>query len=204
MKTVERIGTSLLLGTALMAACSGSEATGPSSAPHAKIAFESDRAGGATNIYMMNADGTEVVNLTNNPGFFPAWSPDGAKIAFESGRDGNQDIYVMNADGTGQVNLTHNLAIDESPAWSPDGTKIAFVSTRAGNFDVYVMNSDGSSVTRLTNNSGLSPAWSPDGTKIAFASGGGNSEVYVMNRDGTGLVNLTNNPAADGHPVWRP
>jgi TolB protein len=44
---------------------------------------------------------------------------DGDQIAFQSGRDGNDEIYVMNADGTGQVNLTNNAASDTWPAWSP-------------------------------------------------------------------------------------
>lgn len=47
----------------------------------------------------------------------------GAKIAFQSNRDGNREIYVMNANGTGQTNLTNNLAEDFAPAWSPDGTR---------------------------------------------------------------------------------
>jgi len=66
MKTVERIGTSLLLGTALMAACSGSESMGPSIGAVGKIAFQTNRDGNVE-IYAMDADGTGLVNLTNNP-----------------------------------------------------------------------------------------------------------------------------------------
>ena len=50
----------------------------------------------------------------------PRWSPDGRKIAFVSGRDGNAEIYVMNADGSGQRNLTRNArGHDTVFAWSP-------------------------------------------------------------------------------------
>ena len=63
----------------------------------------------------------------------PAWSPDGRKLAFVSGRDGNAEIYVMNADGSEQENLTRQPANDSHPSWSPDGRKIAFVSRRDGN-----------------------------------------------------------------------
>jgi Tol biopolymer transport system component len=59
----------------------------------------------------MNADGSEQTRLTNNSDCdtFPAWSPDGLRIAFDSGRDGDFDIYVMNADGSGQTRLTDNF-----------------------------------------------------------------------------------------------
>ena len=58
----------------------------------------------------MNADGSGQRNLTRNEGTTTrrAWSPDGRKIAFLSGRDGNWEVYVMNADGSGKRNLTRN------------------------------------------------------------------------------------------------
>src|SRR2546422_11296146 len=119
MKTVE-IGTSLLLGTALMAACSGSESTGPSIGAAGKIAFQTNRDGNFE-IYAMNADGTGLVNLTNDPAADeePAWSPDRSEIAFDNNRDGNYELYVMNADGSGVTRLTNNPAFDGFPAWSP-------------------------------------------------------------------------------------
>ena len=88
----------------------------------ARIAFMSTyRDGSNTDIYVMNANGTGVTRLTDDPApdEYPAWSPDRSKIAFASNRDGNWEIYVMNADGTGQTNLTNDPAIDHSPAWSP-------------------------------------------------------------------------------------
>ncbi len=96
----------------------------------------------------MNADGTEVRQLTDNDDWdwFPAWSPDGTRIAFESDRDGDDEIFVMKADGTQVRQLTDNDDRDSGPAWSPDGKHIAFVSNRYGNSEIFVMNADGTDV----------------------------------------------------------
>jgi len=131
-----------------------------------KIAFTSDRDGN-DEIYVMNADGSEQKNLTNNRALdcSPSWSPTGKKIAFCSKRNGNAEIYVMNADGSEQKNLTNNLSDDEFPSWSPDGKKIAFAKKGflRKNPEIYVMNADGSEQKRLTNNPGFDghPSWSP-------------------------------------------
>ena len=98
-----------------------------------KIAFASRRDGnseifyGNSEIYVMNADGSNQTRLTNNPSFdmAPCWSPDGKKIAFYSLRNDvppekderlwyemNAEIYVMNADGSEQKNITNNPAYD--------------------------------------------------------------------------------------------
>jgi TolB protein len=83
-----------------------------------QIVFASSRDGNGE-IYMINADGSGLTRLTNNPAtdLYPAWSTDRKQIAFMSDRDGNSEIYIMNADGTGVTRLTDNPARDRFPDW---------------------------------------------------------------------------------------
>ena len=176
----------------------------------AKIAFRADR-DGDSEIYVMNADGSDQTNLTNDheaAEYGPAWSPDGTKIAYARSATGNAEIYVMNADGTGQANLTNHAASDGAPAWSPDGRQIAFVTNRDGDYEIFVMEADGSAQTQITSNSDkdYGPAWSPDGRQIAFVSDrDGDREIYTMKATGAGQRNLTDdNTGDDQSPSWSP
>ena len=181
----------------------------PSWSPDGKrIAFISDRDGHVDirdfpnyEIYVMDADGGNQLNLTNDPhdDSSPSWSPDGKRIVLSSDRDNDRDhnieIYVMDADGENQERLTNNLTEDKYPSWSPDGKRIAFSARRDGHFEnelgityeIYVIDADGGNLQRLTENRvyDSSPSWSPDGKRITFFSlRDGNSEIYVMDADG--------------------
>ena len=173
-----------------------------------RIAFVSDR-DGDNEIYVMNADGSAIVQLTDNSAgdSWPSWSPDGRRIVFSSDRDGDFEIYVMDADGGGVVQLTDNSARDGTPRWSPDGNRIVFSSDRDGDFEIYVMKTDGNGVVQLTNTQAwdYAPSWSPDGNRIAFSSDRDDDwDIYVMNSDGSGVVQLTNNQELDFVPSWSP
>jgi tol-pal system beta propeller repeat protein TolB len=174
-----------------------------------KIAFstlrDTEKFGGE--IYIMDADGGNLVRFSNLPDHddYPAWSPDGSKIAFVSaGRYFH--FYVMNLDGSNLLELVEpNNPIVQDFSWSPDGTKIAFTGGEIN--EIYLINSDGSNQTKITNKfSSISYLrWSPDGTKLAFVSDqDGNNEIYVMNPDGTDEKRLTNQPGMETSLAWSP
>ena len=110
-------------------------------------------------LYVMNADGSNQVRLTNNNfrDSDPSWSPDSTKITFGTNRDGNFEIYSMNSNGSNQINLTNNSSSDFDPVWSPDGNRIAFLSFRESVMnipqEIFQMNTDGSNPTRITTSS---------------------------------------------------
>jgi Tol biopolymer transport system component len=198
--------------TAILSNPSGSDEGFPDWSPDGTLIAFNSRRDGNNEIYLMNADGSNQVRLTDNPAddFAPSWSPDGTKIVFVSDRDqsaGITDLYIMNADGSGVTRLTNDAYLDYAPDWSPDGQKIAFRSDRDGNSDIYVINIDGSGEIQLTQDPAYdwSPQWSPDGKYIAFQTDrDGNFEIYRMVADGSDPVNLTNDPSEDQMPFWRP
>ena len=117
--------------------------------------FFSDRDGdGYAEAYVRNSDGSVEPFDYGSLDWYPKWSPDGGRIAFQSGRDGDMEVYVMNADGSGVEQLTDNENADWFPSWSPDGGRIVFYSDRDGDDDlssreIYVMNADGTGVERV-------------------------------------------------------
>ncbi len=176
---------------------------------NSRIVFATERDGNSE-IYVMNADGTNIQNLTNNSATDsdPVWSPNGNQIAFVSDRDGfgYSQIYTMNADGSGVTRISDTTANDSAPAWSPNGSQITFVSERDGFPQIYVMNGDGSGLTRVSDGSAddYAPAWSSNG-RIAFVSErDGFPQIYVMNGDGSGLTRVSDGNGNDSAPAWSP
>ncbi len=139
----------------------------------AKIAFASTREE-TMDIYLMNPDGSDRVNITNHSAndVNPVWSPTGEQILFASDRDRfplSWDLYLMDPDGANVRRVFGKSARRSSPTWSPDGKRIAYTYGEIGNTLLYIGTIDGKDEERVA--IGYSPAWSPDGTEIIFGSG---------------------------------
>jgi Tol biopolymer transport system component len=173
-----------------------------------RLVFTSDRDGGLE-IYVMNADGSGTVQLTDDDVDNGAvdWSPDGRRIVFDAfDAEGVLQVYTMAVDalGTTATQLTTGAA-NGKPVWSPEGERIAFLSLRDGQRELYAMAADGSEQVNLTNDASFDAlaAWSADGTQIAFVSDrSGDREIYTMAVDGSDVVRLTHDPGEDSNPSW--
>lgn len=135
-----------------------------------RIAFTRELDGSAE-VFVMNADGSEVTQLTNDSAVneeHPAWSPDGTHIAYTSGSEEHQDLYVMSADGSSPTRITGGPFFAADPAWSPQGDRIVFVCDA----DLCLVRPElGARPAKLvgTRPKESSPRWSADGGSIAFA-----------------------------------
>jgi len=168
-------------------------------------------------ICTVGVDGTGFRQLTDNPywDLYPAWSPDGTRIAFLSLRQANLDIYVMNSDGSNVQRLYDSGSDDADLSWADQ--RIIFTS----GFKIWGINDDGTAPALITNppNAGTwgnanlpvgdyDPALSPDGSRIAFerledvnvTNGGYN--IFLVNSDGSGETRLTVTGYSQGMPTW--
>ena len=164
------------------------------------------------NIWLMNADGTNLRRLTSNHNWEhgPAWSPDSERIVYvvnDGVTNNSSNLWVMDRDGANRQELTSNSDWEHGPAWSPDGGHISYERGYIDNdykltgVDVWLMGSDGSNQRALTSDRlwESNSAWSPDGKLIAYTRDG----IWVMSADGSNQRPLTT-PIAGAQPTWSP
>ena len=135
---------------------------------------------------------------------YPAWSPDGARIAYSV----RGEIWVVEADGTDHRRLTTTGYASRSFAWSPDSSRIVYYGYEDGT-GLWVINADGTGNRQLTTARHFGPsfAWSPDGTRIAYRVYYGREDgtgLWVINADGTGNRELTTTGRAAPSFAWSP
>jgi Tol biopolymer transport system component len=172
-----------------------------------KIAFVSAREG-APHVYVMNADGTGTVRLTDSDqeDEHPSWSADGGTIVFS--REGA--IFEIPSGGGVAHRVGRGLGNARSPAFSPDGKHIAYDYRKPGFSirEVYVMNADGTGVRQVTRLGEVSslPEWSPDGKTLAFQSNArlGRYEIYTVPVSGGTPRRVTTSDIDAIQPTWTP
>lgn len=187
----------------------------------------------AMDIFACQQDGTQLVQLTKEPGYDAeaSFSPDGKQIVFcslRSAYEGNLspedklrlerdaawfgELYIMNADGSNVRRLTNTPGYDGGPFFSPDGQRIIWrrFDEKGMNADVYSMKTDGTDVRRVTDFKSMSwaPYYHPSGKYAIFTTnklGFENFELFIVDTDGTKEpVRVTFTDGFDGLPVFSP
>lgn len=148
------------------------------------------RSDNITEIFVMNANGSEVRQLTDHGSVTggPAWSWDGKYIAYHKWDRDNWEIYIVCVRGNKPRNLTNSPYTETYPHWHPDDKQLAFHYKAHDDWNIAVINRDGSRRRQLTSNptEDWLPTWSPDGSKIAFwSTRTGDWEVFLMKPDGS-------------------
>jgi TolB protein len=171
-----------------------------------QIAFMSARDNN-TEIYVMNADGSNLRRLTNHPAAdsTPTWSPSGDRIAFTSDRTGTPQIYVMGADGSNVERITFDESWADRPTWSrAPFNEIAYSGRTGAGFDIKVYDVSTRKTRQVTFGEGSneSPAYSPSGRHLAFTSTRlGSTQVFTIGRNGRGLRQITK-AGNNQTPAW--
>jgi len=170
-------------------------------------------------IYKINVETKEIKQLSTwNDCYFPDWSPNGRRIALDTGHEdpkGAHMIWLMDANGTNFKDISiHGTGEWREPDWSPSGDKLVHIRYVAGVADaeIFIMDSTGENSVRLTNNNRQDdwPVWSPDGSRIAYVSQtNGYYNVFLINADGTNKIKITFEPeSSNGYascePTWSP
>lgn len=175
--------------------------------------------------YAVETDAVGAVterNLTQNGAvdWFPAWSPDGSRLAFASDRDGDQEIFVIDRDGSNLRQITDSPRDDLFPAWTSDG-RIVFYSEReftleSGRLALYVVDPNADSPTpslidgQLMSSDGQLPViadiqYTPDrSAQVYMSNREGRWNLYYADSMGRDEINLTQSQGDSIFPIWQP
>jgi tricorn protease len=171
-------------------------------------------------LWLVPREGGEARRLTAGPGeeTDPAFSPDGAWIAFTGEYEGNRDVYLVAAEGGQPQRLTHHPGEDEVIGWTPDGARILFRSKRLGvaarTWRLFTVDRKGGLPEPIELPEGYDGAWSPDGRSLAWMGptpafriwkhyrGGGATWIAVTRLADASLDPIPREGSNDFNPMW--
>jgi Tol biopolymer transport system component len=168
-----------------------------------KIAFSGSGSKNEEDIWVVNADGSDLQDITNSTDVYeyePRWSWDGRQIVFTNLFTGN--LFIINADGSGRKQITFSQE-NKDPSWSPDGEKIVYVVNGEPAQVIQVLDLESQIITKIYTTTGYlyNPAYSPDGQKIVFSEG---FNLFIMDATGGHIIQITHDAKAYTNPVWSP
>lgn len=135
-------------------------------------------------LVVADADGENVQTVLESPQpiMSPAWSPDGARLAYVSFEGQMSSVYVQNLSTSSRERVSAHAGINGAPAFSPDGRRLALtLSQPDGNVDLFVLDLATHGLTRITDDPAIDtePCWSPDGRSLYFTSDrAGRPQIY--------------------------
>jgi len=185
----------------------------PTLSPDGRSVCFANALSGNMDIYVQRIGGHNPANLTKDSPDIddqPAFSPDGARIAFHSTREGG-GIFVMGATGE---SVRRVADFGYTPTWSPDSRYLAVSDaifevpqSRPGFGKLWIISLEDGSKRELPTGDAVQPSWSPDGNRIAYwgVVEGGRRDLWTIAADGSAPpARVTDDPAIDWSPVWSP
>ena len=173
----------------------------------------------AGDLWSGSRDGGDAVRITSGAGneTEPAFSPNGARIAFTGECDGNVDVFVVPASGGVPKRLTWHPAPDRVIGWTPDGKNVIFTSTRSAYSrysEMFTVPADGGVEQKLPLPTGYGASMSADGQSIAYEPilrsfgmwkeyrGGSTSRIWLARLSGSSVTPVPRTNSNDFNPMW--